>query len=489
MRLRARIVGATVGVALAATGLGATWQRRASDRRLADPAVEALVVEAANVAPEFGADVLIRAATSAKIRDLEWRRELLEQAFWRAAAAREAHRRTAARSLSPDTRPGALVQAYDLRLDRVSLQTRVALAMLPVDPDRAGELFEWIDPRFDPEGCENPLVPAADEYYNTAAQFARHSARAGAVARADALHLLVLHVGRARLPSEMPAVVRAIRAFNPTSLEAVYLDGVLRSILEHGVRDARGFSTTGLDLVSRMAELADDEREAGLTPSILMLGLRRYLVGQLSGPRCADTAIDNGLIVEAFNAALRHPGVAANGLDPLTVKDLQPSTILAPAKIDVYWQTGDARRLHEAILQLRGPDRKLVPLAVRRTHDWKAEADHFLTDVERWQEARDTGEADGLYQKGVLLAGLFDLAPQADLRERAMRGLVDLLRHSMVGSTRPALWYLIVARLLEQERGATRRELLEALERSGQPVLLLYAHADRTVPVLARPLR
>jgi hypothetical protein len=484
MRIRMRIAGSALCLAIAAIGPGAAFQSRSGDRPRRDPAIEALVFETSNVQPEFAADALIRIAASGQVSDPDWKRELLERAFQRAGAVREAHRRTAF-PVDPDTRPGALVQAYDTRLDRVSLQSRVVLAMLPLDSARALELFEFIDLYLEPASCDDPLIPVAEEYYNALTQIARDMARAGGPSRADAFQLFVFYMWRARLPSEMPSVVRAIRTFKPVIAEAVYLDQALRSILEHSVRDARGFSSIGLDLVGKMSDLADDEVEAGLSPSILMQGFRRYLVAQLTGPRCADS-VTEGSIAAAFNGVLKHPGVAWHGLDPIAVKDTRPSRILAAARIESYWRAGEARRLHEELVRLRGSGRQPLTESARRTAAWRAQADVFLADLERWTGARELLDLDNFYQRGVLFASLFDLAPQTDLRARAMRGLLDLLRHSIVSRERPALWFLHAARLLDSERGAPRRELLDAFEQSGQPALVLYAHLTRTVSAPAR---
>jgi hypothetical protein len=481
MGLRALVIAAVAGVFIPP-------QAPSNPARARDEAVEALVAEAAAVPPEFAADVLIRIATSDKLAsDLEWKRELLDDAFERAAAAREPHRRTAL-LVSPDTRAGALLQTYDMHLDRVSLQVRVVAAMLSFDLARATELFEWIDLDLNPAGCDEVLVPAADEYYAALTQIARAMARRGALgsdARSDAFQFLLFYLWRARLPSEMPAVVKAIRGFNAEAGEASYLGGALRTILGYGVPDPRAFSTAGLELVGRMSDLADDERRAGLSPSILIQGLRDYLVGELKGARCADS-ISEGPIVDAFNAVLRHPGVATHGLDPLTARDTRPSKMLAPAEVESYWRTPEARRLHEQIMQLRGPDRQPLPASIRRARPWREDAEAFVVDLERWSGVREASDPDGLYQKGLLLGGLFDLAPQPELRVRALGGLVDLLRHSAVGYERPALWFLPVARLLESARGASRVELIAALAKSGQPTLALYAHLDRSVPIVFR---
>jgi hypothetical protein len=453
-----------------------------------DASIEALAAEASIAPPEFAADVLIRIATSEKVAaDPDWRRELLEDAFERASAAREPNRRTAILA-PPDTRAGALLQTYDMHLDRVSLQVRVVAAMLPFDPARATELFDWIAVDLAPAGCGDLLVPAADEYYAALAQIARTMARAGgpgSEARSDAFQFLVFHLWRARLPSEMPAVVKAIRSFDGDVPEAAYLGGALRTILEHGEADPRGFSTVGLDLVSRMSDLAEAQSAVGLSPSMVIQGLRDYLADALKGARCADSASE-GPIAAAFNVLVVRQGAAVHGLDPLTARDTRPSKTLGTAKNDSYWRTPEARRLHEQIVRLRGPDRQPLPEAIRRGLPWHDEAEAFVADVERWSGIREASEADGFYQKGLLFGGVFDLAPQADLRARAIRGLVDLLHHSAVARDRPALWFLPAARLLESARGVQRSELIDALARSGQPTLALYAHLDRSVPVVFR---
>ena len=93
--------------AIAVLDLGAVFQAPSDVRPRRDPAFEALVAETSNVPPELVADILVRLATSPKMADPAWKRELLDEAFRRAGAARAAYRRTAL-ILDQDTRPGAL---------------------------------------------------------------------------------------------------------------------------------------------------------------------------------------------------------------------------------------------------------------------------------------------------------------------------------------------------------------------------------------------
>src|SRR5580693_6468105 len=132
-------------------------QERATPPR--DAQIEALVMEASAAPPEFAADVLIRAADSARVIDSGWKRELLETAFMRAYGAQQDYRRGSV-PMSTDTRQGADALAADTPLNRISLQVRAAEGMRHIDPDHARELFEWIDLNLEPGACESPLVPA-----------------------------------------------------------------------------------------------------------------------------------------------------------------------------------------------------------------------------------------------------------------------------------------------------------------------------------------
>src|SRR6266705_3052279 len=158
--------GLLVCAAMAASGGvhvgGKEWSkggRPAQDRPRHDPVIETLAMDAAGVAPEFAADALIRIASSPRV----------------------------------------------------------------TDPSRARELFEWIDLNLAPGACEDPLVPAVDEYYGALSLLARTTFGAD---RGEALRFLELYLWRAQLPSEMPAVARALERFRPRPDEAAYLEAL-----------------------------------------------------------------------------------------------------------------------------------------------------------------------------------------------------------------------------------------------------------------------
>jgi hypothetical protein len=455
--------------------VGASAQQRVSH----DPVLEALVGDARGAPPEFVADALLRIAGSPKVVDREWRRQLLEEAYQGAYAAHDPYRRLAL-SVPPDTRQGAQSRAFDVPLTRVSLQLRIAQAMTSIDTARAREMFEWIDFNLEAGTCENALVPMVDEYYATLATLARTTFGTDTTARGDAVWFFNLYLWRAYLPTEMPAVARALRRFRPTREEALFLEGTLKWILESSMRDPRGFSSVSIDFVNRMMELEDADRELGSINWNVTRALRNYLVAQLQGPRCSDSLSD-GPAVDTFNAALRRHAIRPEVIPPLGVSETRPSRLLGSARIDRYWQTLDARRLYTAGVQLRGPGKNIPTLQERQSETWRAQAERLLTDIEQWTGQREAAERDYFYQKVVLYTVLIDLVPQGTLRVRTLRSFVDYLRHADRDRDGRTLWFAFVNRLLELARSVDRRTVLDLLEESNHPVLALYARLERVL--------
>lgn len=72
-----------------------------------DPALEIVTGSAAGLPPELAADALIRIASSPRVTDREWKRELLTEAFFRAYSARDPYRHSTPQPVPPDTSEGA----------------------------------------------------------------------------------------------------------------------------------------------------------------------------------------------------------------------------------------------------------------------------------------------------------------------------------------------------------------------------------------------
>src|SRR5262245_12205950 len=410
----ATVFGRRVGVLVGAAALVVAAHARAQTPTRLDGPLHTLADDAAALPPELASDALIRIASSARVTDNAWKRKLLTEAFFKAYAVREAYRRSTTQSLPPETRQGVDLLASSMSLNRVSLQVRAAQLMAFVDPRGGRELFEWIDLNTSEGVCEDPLVAAVDEYYSALSLLARTTFGAD---RGEALRFFELYIWRARLPSEMPAVARAILRFEPRPSEIPYLETLLASILRTGERDPRGFSASALDIVSRTNEFLTFEARSSLEGIHLMDALRGYLVGQMKGPRCADS-FSESMTPAAFNTILRRANLQ---FDVRPIEDTIPtSRMLGTERIDRFWQTGESRGLRERLFQLRGPGKDPLPLRVRETTEWKNDAEQLLNALEQWTGRSERAERDHLAQKSLLFQGLLDLVPPSALRTRTI---------------------------------------------------------------------
>jgi hypothetical protein len=447
-----------------------------------DPAIVSLASDAAAAPSEFSADTLIRIAGSARVTDRAWKRQLLDDAFVAAYGAVVPYRRTSPPAWVPrDSRQGAQMQAEDAPITRVSLQTRAAQLMATIAPDRARELFEWIDLGVTSARCDEMLVPIVDEYYTTVSMIARTTFRADE--RGDALRFLEYYLWRAHLPTEMPAVALAVARFRPSTSEATYFEGFLSSLMDSGASDPRGFSVANMDIVGRFADLQFDDRQRTVPGWHLMESVRKYLTKHLAGPRCRDSSTES-MAPSAFNMALRllH---ADEDVKPIEANQIRPSQLLNGARIDLYWQTGEARRLYEAWMELHGPAKDPVPERVRRTDEWRDSAERFVTSVEQWTGRSEASDRDYFYQKATLYANVLGLMPPSSVRSRTLTSFVHFMRLENTDRSRRPLWFVFVNRLLELAHSDMRREVLAAMESSGDAVLSIYGRLERMLPTEA----
>jgi hypothetical protein len=459
----------------AAIALSAAGQPPDKEPPPHDTVIESLFGDASAVPPEFGADALIRLSMSSRV-PTAWRRELLDEAFFRAYGAQEQFRRRAGEPLSPNTRQGADLLSYATPLTRVSLQVRVVELMRFVDPRRARELFEWIEVNLGRDACEDPLVPDVDEYYSVLSTIARTTFGRD---RGAALTFLELYRWRAHLPSEMPAVARAMNSFRPSEDEAIYLEGFYRFLLDTSTSDARGFSASVPDIVTRMAEMQVAHHKLDIRGWFVMDTLRYYLAAQLKAPRCVDSTIEM-VTPSLFNSAVKRIGGDQD------VKSLEAELVLptlqGSARVDQYWTTPDAGPLHDAASALWGPGKAPLALRVRQTQEWRNQADLLLTQLDRWAGRREASERDYFYQKALLFEVLMELVPPGALRSKTIRTYVDFLRLADTDRSRRSLWFAFVSRLIEISRSTDRREILQTMEDTHQPVLYLYARMERLLP-------
>lgn len=415
-------------------------------QRLPEP-YQSIVELAQSAPPEFASDALLRVVESGKIADKNARRDLLEQAFRLAGSARFPVRMRGVPGSTLDTRTGNLSQAYDLKLDAISLQSRAVRDLLPLDPAKARELFQNIPrPALAPLNCDDALVYDVSDFYQTMGAVANSAFTQKEREKEENVDFLLDYLGQAGSPAQLAPLARLIRGVNVTAAQREILWNRFNGLLEGVQADDRSFTASLGDLT----QLAGPEMQASF---------EKY---RQKGATCKD---DVG------------PPVLVNG-------DAAAPKANTTPKIERYWQSPEAQRLLVDANKLRfGSTGKPLSDADRSTHEWQQELTDFLSELADWTPSQEKSEADFYHQKCVVFEALIELIPPGTQRDRTAQAYVDFIGNSNLQQQSPVEWFMHAHSMLERVRSTSNGEpakLLDAFQSSGNAVLALYTAIERT---------
>jgi hypothetical protein len=397
--------------------------------------------------PEFAADALLRVVESGKIGDPESRRDLLTQAFRLAASAKFTVRMRALPGAMIDTRSGYLSQAYDLKLDALSLQSRAAMDMLATDKPNARELFQEIPrPALTPLTCDDPLVYDLSDFYLALGAMVNSAFTEKERAKQEHLTFLLDYLGQTTSAAQLAPLARVLKNAAVTPEQRDLLWTRYNGLLENMPADARSCS----------AAVADISRE--IVPE-MEASFEKF---RQRSARCTD---DSATSVTLELKA----GPAPAGSTP---------------HVQRYWESAEAKRVLEGAKKLRDhPGGNLLSDAERSTREWQQQITDYLNELAAWVPSQEKSEADYFHQKCVVYQALLQMIPPGPRRDQILETFMSFVGNSNLQQESPVEWFKHVQSMLNRVRDTNSVEagkVLEALGASGNPVLALYAALERT---------
>ena len=400
--------------------------------------------------PEFAADALLRIVetgnSDARKIDRDMRRDLIEQAFQLASTAKFSIRMHGVAGTMVDTRSGFLSKAYDLKLDSLSLQGRAVRDMLAVDAPKGRELFLEIPrPTLAPLTCQDALVYDVSDYYLTIGAVFHSAFTVAERKKEEDLNFLLDYLGLVSSPAQLAPAAGLIKSAAGSAQQAEILWAKFNGLLEAMQPDDRSF-VASLDEIGQAIGPANRE------------SFEKY---KQKSKGCPDDA---------------RPGVTL---------DLSQGQVHAGStpQIERYWQSAPAKQLLEAGQRLRfTADGKMLSEAQRSTREWQQQLTDYLSQLADWTADQEKSEADYYHEKCVIYEALVELIPAGPLRDKMMQAYVDFVGNSNLEQQSPVEWFMHVHSMLERARdtGGEPVKLLAAFERSGNPVLGLYAAEEKT---------
>lgn len=449
--------------------------------------VQQVVGMAMAAPPEFAADALLRLLAAGKIADPDAKREYIELAFRLAGRAQHPFPVLLVKSVPPDTREGFQSMASRLKLDRLSLQTRAAGEMFSVSKTAARELFDQIPHVAEPLTCDSALVPDLSAYYEAALRVAQNSFTSEQREKNESLRWFQVVLDRISSHVELAPAASAIAAMDWSQSQFEVVLGSFLGKLQSLAHDDRSFSISVRHLDAAIPELQFRAKASGAGPARIAEAYRGYLAANLSAARCAgngsvkpqfSTGATDGL--ELFGESIRA------GLPPLTADETRPTKVEGEAKVENYWEAGEAKRVYEECLRLRkGPDGQYLTEWARNTREWKLQLVDFLDSLAGWKVTGEKSEAAYTHQKAIVFEALLEMAPAGPERNRVLGEYLAFLRTANLQQENPVEWYWHARSVLNRLRATRpdeRDRLMAAYEASGNVILTLQAALDRMAP-------
>ncbi|MGB6945633.1 MAG: hypothetical protein WBE37_24760 [Bryobacteraceae bacterium] len=396
--------------------------------------------------PEFGADALLRIVELGKLADKSARKQLIEQAFQLAISAKFPVRMEGLGGTTTDTASGSLSQAYALKLDVLSLQSRAVLDMLPLDPSTARELFgEIVKPTLAPLTCDDALVYEPSDYYQALLAVVNGTFTPKEKAKEEHVNLLLDALSQITSPSQLAPLARAIQSAGVTAEQHQILWARFGGLLESMQPDDRSF---GVSL-----------------PAVMSLG-----VPQIQAQ------------ITKFQQR-NHSCEVTDAIGPSSPDASAPAVKPSPPKLDRYWQSGTAKQLLQAGQKLRfKSSNQLLSDADRATPEWQQQLSDYLNLIADWTQDEQESDAVYYHEKCIVFTALLDLVDSGSQSDTILADYVDFIGNSGLYQQSPAEWFVEPHTVLDRSlpNAALHLRILKAYQDSGNPVLALEVALEKT---------
>ena len=455
-------------------------------------------IDMARSAPgEFAADGLLRIAALEQLTP-SVRAGLAEEAFGRAAEAQQPFKRRSAMA-NRSANAGFLEHAFGQDLDALSLRVRAVQVMLPLDPGKARRLFSEI-PSLDLPfvSCDDFMVFDVDRYYDALAEVTRHAFTPKEVHEGAAYQFFLQRIAVVASPAQIAPAIRAILSAGLSDAGFSGAVAALTAALRKTLADDRSFTYSLPAMGEQVLALIEECRRRGTPPRPVAEAYRRYLVANLSAPRCADDDIfpGSGMVIglaygppldTRSTEAIRlfNQSVRMAPLQPIEAQEATPSDRAGAASglrgCESVGCQALARRYRSLVFDSAGT---AVPSVIRETLEWQRQMQAFVAALGDWQDAAGPEAAQQFREKCALYADLIGLLPGGRGREPALRAMLEYLQRSRSQPIRRIEWLLPVNTLIGRigldplAFGRIPDELLH----SEDAVIALYAELEKVAP-------
>jgi hypothetical protein len=440
--------------------------------------LENLILLGHTAPPEVAADVLLSlVATQPAITNAR-KKELIEDAFRFARDAREPIKQKPW-SRIVDTRSGLKGAAFELELDRISLQTRAVMQMLALDKSRARTMFlEIALPKPADLTCEDSLSYDYQAYYRTALAVSQNCFDENEKRSEAHIQFLLDRLDNIKSVSQVVPAANMIFEASVSGDELYLLLSTFAGALGKISTNAREFAffVDGERVAFTVRRLIEKARQHQLPTVDLSRAIRALLVKQMSGEVCIDAPWLDGRQVKL-------PKNVSDLNDffpkPIVDDDVRPLNFGAAAKDRQFWTMPREKQLLMLAKDLRfGGGQTPLTREQRETDEWRKKMTDYLSTIENWEPESEVSAEDYFKEKCILYGVLVDLSPDDAQRDTVLRAYANYLREQNGEYKGRIEWILPVKHYLQRIRSKSEDEQRKSLDpwlSSSDAALRVYA--------------
>jgi len=432
-------------------------------------------IDAAHSLPQpLTTDALIQIADKISTACPDFSRNLLMQAFEQAGSIKEetAHKTVATLM---DSRLAMSARASELAMDRLSIRSRIVVALASLSPRDATVLFRSIPtPRPDVTGCATLDVPDVSPYYSALGKILVLVRTRDAQSPYNSLTMSQLEeiVSSTTSPVQIPLLAQVLQKAELKQADFESFVTILASRIESFPVDNRSLSYAGPGVVDAVIKLAYfSQSSSGMSHYSLVHSFYNYLNRSLHGIHCADTVPrePNTLprVFDAFNQKLAN---AAIGIPALEFP--KPSLKVEPrGKEFPYWRSKKAQDLLTDAKRINFDDQWVAYTNRASTSsEWQERAQHLLNEIYSWTSNDESDIGDYYHQRCILLRTMLaKISPRNSIYDTVVQALVNTFENSVLQTELPNEWYVEIIPLLQNTKrpgGHAAPEVLSALAQS-----------------------
>jgi hypothetical protein len=439
--------------------------------------IDNLIILGQSAPAEVNGDLLLTLASSNLIANKERKIQLIEQAFRSAAEAREPVRRKSW-SRIVDTRSGFSQRAFDLEIDKLSMQSKAVIKMIPLDRLRARTMFEDISlPPIKPLTCEDSLGYNLESYYGAMLSVAE-SCFSDDERKAEAhIQFLSDRLESVKSISQLVSAMHMLINAKVSREERPLLVNALTKAVGRVSTDPRSFAFE-MDrnmFVFSSHMLIGKMEGPGVPTNQFSSAVRSLLIKQMSGEVCADVSwLDHGRLTLPPEVA----NLNGEFSNPIMIEDIHPANVGPKATDVTYWTTPRAAELLRRARELRfGGGETALSVEQRQTEQWHRKLLDFLELLESWEPGSEPSPDDYFQEKCVTYMVLVDLCPDDPQRDVVLRAYGNYLKETSREYKGRIEWILPVKdylRVLKSKSDKVLRSSLDPWLTSSDANLRIY---------------